>query len=384
VVLRDGELDYDTLIVATGSSHHYFGHEEWSEVAPGLKTVEDALDIRRRILLAFEAAERETDVDQRRAWMTFVIVGGGPTGVELAGAIGELAHATLRNDFRNINPAETQILLLEGAERILPSYTADLSARAEAALARLGVTVHPHSLVTDIQSDTVKVIHENQVIQIQARTILWAAGMQASPLGKVLAARTQAQLDRSGRVIVEPDLSLPDYPNIFVIGDLAHYAHQDGRPLPGVAPVAIQQGHYVARLIHKRLGRSPASPLNKAQSHLQGTTPPLRGTTPPLQGTMQGIEGEVPFRYRDKGSLAVIGRNVAIAQIGPLKFAGFPAWLLWVFVHIGYLIEFDHKLLVLIQWAWNYFTRKRGARLITGQDAAQPTRWLRMSQSSSS
>lgn len=348
VILRDGELSYDTLIVATGSSHHYFGHDEWSQDAPGLKTVEDALDIRRRILLAFEAAEWETDPARRQAWMTFVVVGGGPTGVELAGAIGELAHTTLKQDFRHIDPAEARVLLLEGMERILPVYPPELSAKAESSLAGLGVKVRTQSLVTDIQDDTVTVSTGDRVEQIPARTTLWAAGMKASGLGKVLAERTGVELDRAGRVMVEPDLSIAGHPNIFVIGDLGHFAHHGEPPLPGVAPVAMQQGRYVAKLVQTRLGHGSRS-SRSGESSGQG-------------------EGPGAFRYRDKGSLAVIGRNAAVAKLGPWKSAGFLAWLMWVFVHIGYLIEFDNKLLVLFQWAWSYFTRNRGARLITGND----------------
>jgi NADH dehydrogenase len=335
VILRDGELSYDTLIVATGASHHYFGHDEWQEAAPGLKTVEDALAIRRRILLAFETAEREPDPAQRRAWLTFVIVGGGPTGVELAGALAELTHNTLKHDFRNINAAETKILLLEATERVLPPYPPELSAKAEAALTRLGVVVQTKTLVTDIQAQTVSIRQaEGPVEQIPARTVLWAAGMKASPLGQVIASQTGAALDRAGRVIVEADLTVPGYPDILVIGDLANFVHQNGKPLPGVAQVAMQQGRYAADLIKQR----------------------LRGGALP------------PFRYKDVGNLAVIGRNAAVADLGSLKFAGFPAWLIWVFIHIFYLIEFDNKVLVMFQWAWNYLTRKRGARLITGDE----------------
>ncbi len=339
VILQDGALSYDSLIIATGASHHYFGHEEWAATAPGLKTVEDALDVRSRILLAFEAAEWEPDPEKRRAWMRFVVVGGGPTGVELAGAIAELTRTTLKDDFRHTNPKEAEILLLEGTNRILPTYPAKLSDQAEASLADLGVTVWTRSLVTDIQDDLVTVSTDRGVEHLPARTVLWAAGMKASPMAQVLAERTGAELDRSGRVKVAPDLSVPGYPTVFVIGDLAHFP-QDSKPLPGIAPVAIQQGHYVANLIRKRLSGGASA-----------------GDTLVLP----------PFRYRNKGNLAVIGRNKAVAEIGPFKFWGVLAWFLWVFVHIGYLIEFDNKLLVLIQWAWNYFTRKRGARLITGE-----------------
>jgi NADH dehydrogenase len=335
VILRDGELSYDTLIVATGVSHHYFGHEEWAGIAPGLKTVEDATEMRRRIFLAFEAAERETDPEKRRAWLTFVIVGGGPTGVELAGTLAELAHKTLKNEFRNIDPTQAKIFLLEGVERILPPYPPELSAKAEKALIQLGVTVQTKTLVTDIQEGVVTLRRgEGQTESLPAYTVLWAAGMKASILGRVLAQRTGVALDRAGRVMVEPDLSVAGHPDIFVIGDLANYAHQGEIPLPGVAQVAMQQGKYVADLIQRR----------------------LKGESLP------------PFHYRDLGSLAVIGRNAAVADINSLKLAGFPAWFIWAFIHILYLIEFDNRMLVMFQWAWNYFTRKRGARLITGKD----------------
>ncbi|HEY9635649.1 MAG TPA: NAD(P)/FAD-dependent oxidoreductase [Coleofasciculaceae cyanobacterium] len=340
VKLQDKELTYDSLIVATGVSHHYFGNEQWAPKAPGLKTVEDALDIRRRIFTAFEAAEKETDPEKRRAWLTFVIVGGGPTGVELAGAMAELAYSTLKQDFRNIDTSETKILLLEGMDRVLPPYSAELSAKAKASLERLGVTVQTNALVTNIEDNVVTIRRGEQLEQIPSQSILWAAGMKASKMGQVLAECTSAQCDRAGRVIVNPDLSVGDYPNIFVIGDLANFPHQyeDGKPLPGVAPVAMQEGQYVARLINKQL---------------QGETLPA-------------------FRYTDYGSLAVIGRNAAVVDLGFVKFSGFLAWLAWIFVHIFFLIEFDNKLIVMIQWAWNYFTRKRGARLITNQAVSSP------------
>ncbi len=334
VKLQNEELSYDTLIVATGVSHHYFGNEQWSETAPGLKTVEDALEMRRRIFLAFEAAEKETDPEKRRAWLTFVLVGGGPTGVELAGSLAELAYSTLKNDFRNIDTSEAKILLLEGMDRILPPYPPELSAKAKASLERLGVTVQTNALVTNIEDNIVSIRRGEQIEQIPAQTILWAAGMKASGMGQVLAEGTGAQLDRAGRVIVNPDLSVSEHPNIFVIGDLANFSHQNGKPLPGVAPVAMQEGLYVARLIQKR----------------------LKGDTLPA------------FHYKDYGSLAVIGRNSAVVDLGFIKFSGFPAWLAWIFVHILFLIEFDNKLIVMIQWGWDYFTRKRGARLITNQE----------------
>ncbi len=333
VILRGKEIPYDSLVIATGVSHHYFGNDQWKTTAPGLKTVEDALEMRRRIFMAFEAAEKETDPDKRRAWLTFVIVGGGPTGVELAGAIAELAFNTLKSDFRSIDTSETSILLLEGLDRILPPYPPELSAEAETSLNRLGVTVQTQSMVTDISDSVVTYKRNGQIEQIAARTTLWAAGVKASVMGKVLAERTGVSLDRVGRVIVEPDLSIPGYPNIFVIGDLAHFAHQGDKPLPGVAPVAVQEGEYIARLIKKR----------------------LKGETLP------------PFTYKDAGSLAVIGQNSAVVDLGFVKLTGAIAWLAWVFVHIYYLIEFDNKLIVLLQWGWNYFTRNRGARLITGE-----------------
>jgi NADH:ubiquinone reductase (H+-translocating) len=334
VVLRGGQLEYDTLIVATGVSHHYFGNDHWRPTAPGLKTVEDALEMRRRIFMAFEAAEKETDPERRRAWLTFVIVGGGPTGVELAGAIAELAFKTLKQDFRDIDTTEARILLLEGMDRILPPYPPDLSAKAAESLQGLGVTICTKTLVTNIENNTVTAKQDDQLEQIPSQTILWAAGVKASAMGKVLEQRTGATLDRSGRVMVEPDLSLANHPNIFVVGDLANYTHQTGKPLPGVAPVAVQEGQYVARLIKQRVA----------------------GKTVP------------PFRYNDSGSLAVIGQNKAVADLGRFKFSGPLAWLIWVFAHIYYLIEFDNKLIVLLQWGWNYFTRNRGARLITGEE----------------
>ncbi len=331
LILADGEIEYDALIIATGVHHHYFGREEWQPFAPGLKTVEDALEMRRRIFSAFERAERETDLIKRQAWMRFLVVGGGPTGVELAGALGELAHRTLRDDFRQIDPRQIEILLVEGQERILPAFPAALSAKAAAALQALGVDVRPHTLLTDLTKGNAAIKRGDKVERIETETVLWAAGVRASSLGKILGKRANAPLDRVGRVIVQADCRLPAFPDIFVIGDLAHYAHQTGEPLPGVAQVAMQQGNYVAKLL---LGEA-------------------RGKQMPA------------FRYRDKGNLAVIGRNKAVAHIGQFKFSGLPAWLIWIFIHIAYLIEFDNRLIVLIQWGMDYFTRKRGARLIT-------------------
>jgi NADH dehydrogenase len=332
VRLSDGEIGYDTLIVATGARHHYFGHPEWESAAPGLKTIEDATEIRRRVLLAYETAEREPDPALRRALLTFVVVGAGPTGVELAGTLAELARHTLRQDFRDIDPATARIILLEATDRVLPPYPPKLSAKASQALVRLGVTIRTHGVVTDVQPEAVTVRTGDATEIVPCRTVLWAAGVQASPLGAILARATGAALDRAGRITVQLDLSLPGHPEVFVIGDLANFPHQGGKPLPGVAPVAMQQGQYVARLIEAR----------------------LRGQTLP------------PFRYRDYGNMATIGRNAAVADFGWLRLSGYLAWLAWLFIHILKLIEFENRILVLFQWAWNYLTRNRSARLITG------------------
>jgi NADH:ubiquinone reductase (H+-translocating) len=329
--LDEGEASYDTLVLATGSHDHYFGHDEWASLAPGLKSIDDATEIRSRILMAFESAEREPDAEARRAWLTFVIVGAGPTGVELAGALGEIANDTLRHDFRSINPADARILLMEGSERVLPAFPPDLAATAERDLTQLSVTTRKGTMVVGLDSGGVTVRTGERVEHIPARTVLWAAGVQASSLGKKLSERSGAPLDRGGRLIVQPDLTVPGHPEIFVIGDLANFSHQTGQPLQGVAPVAMSQGRYVARAIQAR----------------------LRGQTPP------------PFHYFDKGSLATIGRNKAIAEFGRLHISGFFAWIVWLFVHLMYLVEFDNRLLVLIQWMYGYITRNRGARLIT-------------------
>ena len=337
VKMEEREIRYDALVVATGVSHHYFGNDHWGETAPGLKTIEDALEIRRRILFAFEAAEKELDPEVRRAWLTFIIAGAGPTGVELAGALAELAYRTLKEEFRSIDTSETRIILVEGADRVLPPYVLELSDAAKAALTRLGVDIRTGTFITDVSPEGATVRVDEQTEHIAGRTILWAAGVRASAMGKALAEHTGASLDRAGRVIVNANLSVSNYDNVFVVGDLAHYAHQDGKPLPGVAPVAMQQGRYMAELLKRR----------------------SRG---------QAMDS---FRYTDQGSLAVIGRNAAVVDLGPLKLKGFPAWLIWTFVHIYFLIEFDNKLLVMMQWGWNYFTHQRGARLITGQENAR-------------
>lgn len=335
VVLLDGEMPYDTLVVATGASHHYFGHDEWGTIAPGLKTIEDAITIRRKLLLAFEAAEREPDPSRHAECLTFVIVGGGPTGVELAGAFAEIARDTLRHDFRSIDPTEARILLVEATDRILPTYVPQLSEKARRALERLGAQVLTNTTVSDVQPDGVTLSKGDVREFVPARTILWAAGVQASPLGKTLAEQTGAELDRVGRLVVEPDMTLRDHPDIIVMGDLAHYNDERGQPLPGVAAVAIQQGKYAGRLIDRR----------------------LRGETSP------------PFRYRDQGSMATIGRASAVADLGWIKLSGYPGWLAWLFVHLANLIGYENRLLVMLQWAWNYFTGNRAARLITGIDS---------------
>jgi NADH dehydrogenase len=334
VILSDGALDYDTLIVATGATHSYFGHDEWEQFAPGLKNLDDATAMRGRILLAFEAAERERDPEKLRAWMTFVIVGAGPTGAELAGALGEIAHDTLRHDFRAIDPSQTRIILVEGTDRALPSYPPKLSEAARKMLVRLGVTVRTGAMVTDIRADgvTIRVGDHDEIIP--TRTVLWAAGVLASPLGVILSQEAGAKLDRACRVIVEPDMSIAGHPEIFVIGDLSNYSHQTGQPLPGVAQPAIQQGHYVAKLIRAR----------------------LRGQKPPA------------FHYFDKGNLATIGRGAAVADLKWLRISGWPAWLMWVFVHLIYIIQFQNRVLVMLQWAWLYLTFSRSARLITGKN----------------
>ena len=330
VTLDDGELEYDYLIVATGATHAYFGHDEWAEHAPGLKSIEDALEIRRRVLLAYEAAERETVTGLRREWLTFVVVGAGPTGVELAGALAEIARHSLAKDFRSIDPADACVILLEGGDRVLPPYVPKLSAKAQRQLEKLGVEVRTKSLVTGIDDRGVDIGGD----RIGARTVLWAAGVAASPLARSLG----APLDRAGRVEVEADLSVPGHPEVFVIGDLAAAGAPDAR-VPGVAPAAIQGGRHAAQCIRRAVRELPSE----------------------------------PFRYRDKGSLATIGRAAAVADFGRLKFGGFFAWAAWMLIHIFFLIGFRTKVFVMLSWAWAYLTFRRGARLITGpQDRLLP------------
>jgi NADH dehydrogenase len=325
IKLTDGELAYDILIIATGATHSYFGHPEWEANAPGLKTIEDALEIRRRVLLAFEAAERESDPVRQRAWLNFVVVGGGPTGVELAGALSEIARQTMLRDFRRINPSSARVILIEGLDRLLPLYPPDLSAKASAQLRSLGVEVMTSTMVTRVTDREVAA----GAMAIPARTVLWAAGVQASPLARSLG----SPLDRAGRVRVNPDLSIPGHPEVFVIGDLAAVTQDDGTLVPGVAPAAIQEGIHTAKNIQRMLNRQTA----------------------------------LPFRYRDKGSLATIGRAAGVADFGRIRLSGFVAWAAWLGIHIFFLIGFRNRLLVMLQWAWAYVTFQRGARLITGK-----------------
>jgi NADH dehydrogenase len=325
VRLADGELAYDQLIVATGATHSYFGHDGWAAHAPGLKSLEDALDIRRRVLLAFERAEREDDPVKRRAWLTFVVVGGGATGVELAGTLAEIARHALAREFRRSDPRTARVVLIEGAPRVLPPYPESLSIAAQEQLERLGVQVNLNARVTDIDAQGVALGEE----RIEARTVLWAAGVAASPLGAALG----APLDRAGRVQVAPDLSLPGHPEVFVIGDLCSL-QQDGRPVPGVAPAAMQMGRHAGEMIRR---------------------------------TLQG-EPRRPFRYLDKGSLATLGRASAVADFGKLRFSGFPAWLAWLGIHILFLIGFRNRFVVMFEWAWAYLTYERSARLILGRE----------------
>ncbi len=330
-----GRILYDSLIIATGSTHDYFGHPEWAKFAPGLKTIEDATEIRRRVLLAFEAAEREQDPVERQAWLTFIVVGAGPTGVELAGALGEIAHDTLRKDFRSIRPQESRILLLDAAPRVLPPYPPDLSEKAERQLINLGVRTRVNLMVTNVDREgvTVRPMGNGHEEHIRAKTVLWAAGVAASSLGKKLAEATGAQTDRAGRIFVSSDLTIPNHPEIFVVGDLAH-VEEDGKMVPGVAPAAMQMGRYAAKVITARVKNEP----------------------PPG-----------PFHYHDKGSLSTVGRSAAVAYFSDrVKFSGWLAWVIWLFVHLMYLVGFENRLVVLIQWAFNYFTYNRRARLITG------------------
>jgi NADH:ubiquinone reductase (H+-translocating) len=337
VLLKDGaEIPYDSLIVATGSQSSYFGHDEWREWASPLKTVEDATTIRHKILVAFEAAERIDDPVERRAWLTFVIVGAGATGVELAGALGEIARHTLKNDFRSIHPADARIIVVDGGPKVLTGYPDDLSKKAEQQLLELGARVRTGAMVTCVDADGVTIKTSSGSEHIASHTVIWAAGVAVSDFARQLAKRTGAETDRSGRIKVDEHLTIPNYPNIFVVGDLAYALQPDGKPLPGVAQVAMQSGAYAAKTIMKRI---------------------------------RGDRNIKPFRYFNKGNLAVIGRAAAVADVFGLHLSGFPAWLVWLFVHLIYIVEFQSRVLVFIQWGFLYLTFNRGARLITGTAA---------------
>ena len=331
VVLADGEIAYDFLILATGSTHAYFGHDEWQVAAPGLKTLEDALEIRRRVLLAYERAERETDINKRAALLTFVVIGGGPTGVELAGALAEISRLSLARDFRHFDPGSARIILIEAGPTILSTFPEMLRQAAHKDLQRLGVEVRTGKPVTGVTHERVDIGHES----VEAATVLWAAGVAASPIGVTLGVPT----DRVGRVIVQPDLSIPGHANLFVIGDLASFSGPNGKPLPGVAQVAIQMGKHAAGNIARALAGQPSQ----------------------------------SFVYRDLGNMATIGRASAIADFGWLRLKGWIGWLAWLFVHILNLIGFRNRIVVLIQWAWAYFSYQRSIRLITGRDSRETT-----------
>jgi NADH:ubiquinone reductase (H+-translocating) len=338
VTLQDGAtLPYDSLILAAGSQSFYFGHNDWQEWAPGLKSIEEAITIRHKILYAFEVAERISDPVQRRAWLTFVIVGAGPTGVEMSGAIAEIARQTLKNDFRSIRPEEAEIILLDGAPRVLMPFPEDLAEKATRSLRSLGVQVKCGQMVQHVDHDGLTVTSNGQADTIAAKTVIWAGGITASPLGKILAARAKAETDKGGRIKVQPNLTLPNYPDVYVVGDLASAADEHGKPLPGLAQVAMQGGAYAAKSILRKV---------KGQSALP------------------------PFRYFDKGTLAVIGRASAVADVFGVHLSGFLAWLVWVFIHLMYLVTFQNRLQVFVQWAIQDITFNRGARLITG---AAPT-----------
>ncbi len=352
VLTADGDaIPYDTLVLATGSTHHYFGHDDWEVHAPGLKTIEDATEIRRRVLMAFEKAEREPDPAARKRMLTFVVIGGGPTGVEMAGSISELARNTMRRDFRAINPADATVILIEGQPRVLPYYHEDLSAKALRYLQQMGVEVVLDSHATAVTADHIVVTNDADPKverRIDTETLVWAAGVRASPLGKKLAEAFGGgvEVGKAGHVAVGPDCSVPGHPEVFVVGDMASLKGKDGKPLPGVAPVAMQQGKYVAAVIRHR----------------------ARNILPPD-----------PFQYWDKGSMATVGRMKAVADAGigrAGRFGGFLAWLAWLFIHVMYLAQFSNRLLVVLQWFYSYVTQGRAARLITGEHQADRTAML--------
>jgi NADH dehydrogenase len=334
ISLADGaSVGYDSLIVAAGSESSYYGHDSWRHWAPSLKSLEEATEIRHKILYAFEVAERLGDPVARQAWLTFVLVGAGATGVELAGAIGEIARQTLKNDFRSINPREARIILMDGAPRILMPFPEELSRKAVRSLERLGVEVQTGVMVQDIDRDGVSLFANGQNTRLEAKTVIWAGGVSAPALGKTLAKQLKAETDKAGRIKVGPGLTIPGYPDIYVVGDLASSLDSSGKPLAGVAQVAMQQGSYAAKAIKRKLA---------GKSELQ------------------------PFKYFDKGSLAVIGRAAAVAKVFGANLSGLPAWLVWAFIHLMYIVEFRSRILVFIQWAFQDLTSSRGARLITG------------------
>jgi NADH dehydrogenase len=337
ISLKDGAtIPYDSLIVASGSQGSYFGHDEWKVWAPGLKSVEDATTIRHKILLAFEAAERTTDPVERAAWLTFVIVGAGPTGVELAGALSEIANHTLKHDFRSIRPQDARILIVDGGQRTLATYPEDLSKSAERQLCKLGARIRTGVTVTGVDEDGVTLKTATGQDHIASHTVIWAAGVAATEFARTLAKRTATETDRAGRLKVAPDLTIPNFPDIYVVGDLALLNGKDGKPLPGVAQVAMQGGKYAARAI---------------------------------AGKAQGKPAQPPFHYFNKGDIAVIGRAAAVADVFGVHLSGFIAWLVWLFVHLLYIVEFQSRILVLIEWGFLYVTFNRGARLITGSAA---------------
>jgi NADH dehydrogenase len=338
VTLRDGgTFPYDSLIVSTGSQTSYYGKDGWREWAPSLKSIEEATDIRHKILYAFEEAERATKPEDARAWLTFVIVGAGATGMELAGALAEIATETLRHDFRHINPRDAQILLLDGGPRVLSAYPEDLSAKAEKLVTKLGVKVIKNVMVTDITADGVAYKRGEATEKLPAKTVLWAGGIVTTAFGKKLAERTHSETDKTGRITVNPDLTVPNYPDIWIVGDLAHATGDGGKPLPGVAQVAIQGGAYAAKAVRARVEGKP----------------PVK-----------------PFHYFNKGDMAVIGRAAAVANIFGLHITGLLAWLIWLFVHLMYIVEFQSRVVVFVQWGFEYLTFSRGARLITGSAAS--------------
>jgi NADH:ubiquinone reductase (H+-translocating) len=341
VTLRDGGVfPYDSLLIATGSETSYYGHDEWRDDAPSLKTIEEATAIRQKILYAFERAERADTEAEARAWLSFVIVGGGATGLELAGTLAEIANETLRHDFRRIRPEEASIILVEGGPRVLPSYPEDLSAKAEALVKRLGVEVRKDTFVTGIDPDGVDIKQGNSTGRFNAKTVLWSGGVAATPFARRVADHTHAEIDKAGKIKVNPDLTIPNFPDIFVAGDLACLNNEAGKPLPGVAQVAIQQGRHFGKTMLARINNKPAPP---------------------------------PFRYFDKGDLAVIGRAAAVANVFGVHVSGLPAWLIWLFIHLLYIVQFQSRVLVFVQWGFEYLTFSRGARLITGhpeQDAS--------------